>query len=66
MGGKKKRIVATKLPKLQGREFNSNFGNEVAVNEGKKNCGNQVAEIGEKKKIWAEYWREKKKNCGSS
>ena len=37
---KKKPIVATKLPKLWGKKFNSNLGNnlgnEIAKNEGEK------------------------------
>ena len=40
MGWKKKKkekpIVATKLPKLWGKKFNSNLGNEIAKNEGEK------------------------------
>ena len=40
MKKKKKPIVATKLPKLWGKKFNSNLGNnlgnEIAKNEGEK------------------------------
>ena len=54
---KKKPIVATKLPKLWGKKFNSNLGNEIAKNEGekkddlgrkfmgKKICGNGIAKM---------------------
>ena len=61
MKKKKKPIVATKLPKLWGKKFNSNLGNnlgnEIAKNEGekkddlgrklmgKKNCGNGIAKM---------------------
>ena len=47
---KRKPIVVTKLPKLQGSEKreNKNCGNQVAENgrekEEEENCGNQVAE----------------------
>ena len=46
----KEKIVATKLPKLQGRikknNNNRNFGNQVSKNRRKKiYYGNQVAEI---------------------
>ena len=44
---RKKAIVVTKLPKLQGRrekKFKRNCGNEATENEGKKICGNGVAE----------------------
>ena len=61
------RIVATKLLKTWG-EFNSNLGNGVAENEGKKeedlgqnlkekkNCGNGIAKMGGKKKKNRNSW----------
>ena len=68
-----KRIVAIDLWQWNcrnlGEEFNSNFGNEVAENEGKKKLWQPSSEIGEKK-IQAENWRKKKKElwqliCGN-
>ena len=50
IGGKKKELGQQSCWKLR-EKFNSNLGNEVAENEGKKN------------KIYAETWR--KKNCGN-
>ena len=70
MEKKKKRIVATKLPKLEKRGERNWFGPKIGGK--KKNCGSQVAEIekknGEKLIVAMELLKmggKKKKNCGN-
>ena len=61
--------MATKLPKLWGKKFNSNLGNEIAKNEGekkddlgrkfmgKKICGNGIAKMRGKKIVAIDLWQ---------